>query len=285
MEPDATLWSVYLDPSQIDQILANLCINARDAIPDVGTITIATSNRTFESVPGRAAGGDYVCLKVTDTGRGMDDATRSHAFDPFFTTKEVGKGTGLGLATVYGIVQQNSGCIDLQSAPGKGTAVTIYLPRRSGEAVEPRAWREEGQGQRGNETLVIVDDEPALLRVNKRVLISLGYTVLAAGTPGEAIRLAREHPGDIDLLVTDLLMPQQNGRHLARDFRSLRPQARCLFMSGYASDIIPPDETQAGEAFLQKPFTAGVLASNVRRVLDGPLAGVHRAPVEPFVSL
>ncbi len=266
--PGEVLWPVHLDPSQVDQVLANLCINARDAISGVGTITIETSNRVLEEDPGASAAGDYACLTVTDTGRGMDEETRAHAFDPFFTTKEVGKGTGLGLATVYGIVEQNGGHIDVRSAPGKGTSIGICLPRYQGEDVEGRPAGRERQAPRGDETLVLVDDEPAVLRVNTRLLRSLGYTVLTATTPGEAMQLAREHAGEVHLLVTDLLMPQQNGAELARDFLALRPQARCLFMSGYAADVVVPDSIEAGAAFLQKPFTAAALASSVRSVLD-----------------
>jgi two-component system cell cycle sensor histidine kinase/response regulator CckA len=260
--PWAELWPVRVDPSQVDQILANLCVNARDAIGGVGRVGIETGNSVFDEAyctdhPGFVPG-EYVRLVVGDDGSGMERETLAHLFEPFFTTKDVGEGTGLGLPTVYGIVKQNDGFIDVYSEPGFGTTFAIYLPRHVG-----------GDGHAGADTL-LVEDEPALLNMSRRMLASQGYTVLAAATPGEAGSLAREHPGEIHLLMTDVVMPEMNGRELSENLLSLHPGLKRLFMSGYTADIIAHHGVlDDGVCFIQKPFSIQDLAARVRGVLDG----------------
>jgi PAS domain S-box-containing protein len=276
--PGENLWPVRVDPTQIDQILANLCVNARDAIADVGTITIATGTKVVSAAGAAlstgASPGDYVWLAVGDNGCGMDQATQAHVFEPFFTTKEVGKGTGLGLATVYGIVKQNDGFIDLRSELGQGTVLTIFLPRHAGKAEQDRidaaAW-----GQPGRETILLVEDEAPLLEVTQRMLEKRGYKVVCASTPGQAIQLAREHAGNIDLLITDVVMPEMNGRDLAKNILALYPRTKRLFMSGYTANVIAHQGVlDEGVFFLPKPFSASDLAAMVRRVLDAELPGM-----------
>jgi PAS domain S-box-containing protein len=271
--PGVDLWPVKVDPSQIDQIIANLCVNARDAISSVGKITIETGNSVLDedycahhagSVPG-----EYVLLAMSDDGCGMDKETLSHLFEPFFTTKVMGKGTGLGLAMVYGAVKQNSGFINVDSEPDQGTTFTIYLPRHEGKAEQ--AWTEGAGGavQRGRETILLVEDSPTILELAMELLTRQGYTVLAASTPGEAIRLAREHAGKIDLLMTDVVMPEMNGRDLANKLLSLYPHLNRLFMSGYTADVIASHGVlDEGVNFIQKPFSMQSLAAKVREVLD-----------------
>ena len=271
---DESLWSVKIDPTQVDQIMANLCVNARDAIPGVGKITIRTENRTLnedyctankEAVPGK-----YVLLTVSDDGCGMDKDTLANIFEPFFTTKGIGKGTGLGLATVYGIVKQNHGFINVYSEPGHGSTFSIYLPRYADKTEQ--ATGTEGVVQRakhGHETVLLVEDELTLLKSIKTMLEQQGYTVLAASTPGEAIRLAKEHGGEIHLLMTDVVMPGMNGRDLAENLLLLYPQLKQLFASGYTADIITQQGVLGeGVHFIQKPFTSQSLVTKIRGVLD-----------------
>ncbi len=271
--PAAGLGPVKLDPTQIDQILANLCINARDAIGGVGKITLETGNAVFDEaycadhlgfVPG-----EYVRLAVSDDGCGMDKETLAHLFEPFFTTKGVGQGTGLGLATVYGIVKQNHGFIHVYSEPGQGTTFKIHLPQHASQAA---ATRTETAGEllksRG-ETVLLVEDEPAILALARRILKRLGYTVLNASTPSEAIRLAGAHAGEIHLLITDVVMPEMNGRDLARRLLSHHPKLKCLFMSGYTADVIAHRGVlDEGVHFIHKPFSIKDLAAKVREVLE-----------------
>jgi signal transduction histidine kinase len=272
--PGPGLWPVKMDPVQVDQILANLCVNARDAITGTGRIIIETENVALdkEYCAGQAGAvpGDYVQLAVTDDGCGMDQETRSKLFEPFFTTKEVGKGTGLGLATVYGIVRQNNGFIRVDSEPGKGSTFRICLPRH--RAANGRT-RQEGRPlgtMGGQETILLVEDEPAILKLAARMLGRQGYTVLAAATPGEALRLAREHGGGIDLLMTDVVMPEMNGRDLARKLIASYPGLKCLFMSGYTANVIAHHGVlDADVHFIQKPFSMQDLAARVRQVLEG----------------
>jgi two-component system cell cycle sensor histidine kinase/response regulator CckA len=272
--PAADLWPVKVDPSQLDQVLANLCVNARDAIAGPGRITIVTGAGRFgEADCARLPGfvpGEYVRLMVSDDGCGMDQDTLAHIFEPFFTTKGVGTGTGLGLATVYGVVTQNGGFIDVVSAPGSGTTFTVYLPRYQGKVIQGDAQNETGPLLRGHETILVVEDEAAILRLTSAILKKQGYTVLSAGTPGEAIQMAREHPGDIHLLVTDVVMPEMNGRSLAKNLLALYPRIQRLFMSGYTADVIAHQGVlDEGVHFLQKPFTREHLAAKVREALDG----------------
>lgn len=272
--PSPGLWQVRMDPSQVDQILANLCVNARDAIDGTGSITIETANSTVDAeyclINREAAPGEYVRLTVSDSGSGMDKETQSHVFEPFFTTKELGKGTGLGLATVYGAVRQNNGFINIYSEAGQGTTFSIYLPRdtssRSGGAGSKAAVAPVSYGQ---ETILLVEDEPAILDVASTMLEMQGYTVLKADNPGEAIRLAREHSGQIQLLMTDVIMPEMNGRDLAKSLLSIYPDMKRLFMSGYTADVIANHGVlEEGVHFIQKPFSLSDMAAKVRVVLD-----------------
>ncbi|MEW6368084.1 MAG: PAS domain S-box protein [Acidobacteriota bacterium] len=270
--PGHDLWSVRIDPSQLDQALANLAVNARDAIPGVGRVTIETANVIFDEAYAQAHAdcvpGSYVLLGVSDTGRGMDGHTIDHIFEPFFTTKEVGKGTGLGLATVYGIVRQNNGFIDVDSQLGHGTAFKIYLPRYEVETTQPPAEAAVRVAPRGSETLLIVEDEATILSIARRTFEALGYTVLTASTPTQAIRLAGEHPGIIHLLVTDVVMPEMNGRELADSLTSHRPGLKRLYISGYTADVIAQQGVlEEGMLFVQKPFTMNTLAEKVREAL------------------
>jgi PAS domain S-box-containing protein len=270
--PGADPGHVFIDPSQVDQILANLCVNARDAIADTGEITIETGSATFDqdycARYAHCVPGEYVLLSVTDNGSGMDAATLGHLFEPFFTTKELGKGTGLGLATVFGAVKQSNGFVDVSSEPGNGTTVRIYLPRHMDRA-KPQAKQTAVEPVKGTETILLVEDESAILRSMTMMLESMGYAVLAAVTPRDAIRLAGEYHGAIDLLVTDVVMPEMNGRNLAESIRALRPGIRCVFMSGYTADVIAQRGVlNQGVHFLQKPFTKQNLAQKVREALD-----------------
>ncbi|MCX6538498.1 MAG: PAS domain-containing protein [Acidobacteria bacterium] len=272
-QPGADLWPVKVDPSQIDQILANLCVNARDAIADVGKVTIETGSSTFDedycAVHAGFVPGTYVRLAVSDDGCGMDKDTLPHVFEPFFTTKAIGEGTGLGLATVYGIVKQNNGFINVYSEPGQGTTFTIYLPRHVGKAGQAPTEGAAGPALRGHETILLVEDESAILRLATRMLEHQGYTVLAESTPGEAIRVAREYTGQIHLLMTDVVMPEMNGRDLARNLLSSYPHLKRLFMSGYTANVIAHHGVlDEGVHFIQKPFSPKDLAAKVREALD-----------------
>ncbi len=266
-------WPIKMDPSQIDQILANLCVNARDAIADVGKITIETANRGFDTeFCARHAGfipGDYVHLSVSDNGCGMGKDILDKLFEPFFTTKEMGKGTGLGLATVFGIVKQNNGFVNVHSEPGQGTTFNIYLPRHVGKTEQKPKEALAEPIVRGQETILLVEDELAILKMTAIMLEKQGYRVLSAKTPGEAIRLAREHAGQIHLLMTDVVMPEMNGRDLAKNLLSLYPQIKRLFMSGYTADVIAHHGVlEEGVCFIQKPFYKKDLAAKVREALD-----------------
>ncbi len=274
--PGQDLGPVKIDPSQIDQLLVNLCVNARDAIGGTGKVTIETGATVFDEAycAGHAGSipGDYVLLAVSDNGCGMDPEMLSHLFEPFFTTKKTGTGTGLGLATVYGIVKQNNGFINVYSEPGQGTTFRIYLPRHTAET----EWRAKTDAaelpEHGRETILLAEDEPLILEMTTAMLRPLGYTVLPATTPGEAIRLAREHTGEIDLLITDVVMPGMNGRDLARNLLSLHPKLKCLFMSGYTANVIAHQGVlDKGVHFIQKPFTIRDFAAIIREVL-------HRDP-------
>ncbi|MDQ5985854.1 MAG: Sensor histidine kinase RcsC [Syntrophus sp. SKADARSKE-3] len=272
--PGLRVWPVKVYPSQIDQILANLCVNARDAIVGVGRITIETRNIVFDEVycedHSGFVPGDYVLLVVSDNGCGMDKGTFGKIFEPFFTTKGVGEGTGLGLATVYGIIKQNNGFINVYSEPGQGTTFNIYLPRYIGKNEEEQA--DDGaaeQAVRGRETILVVEDEPALLKLTKHMLERLGYQVLTANTPGKAIRLVEEHAMEIHLLMTDVVMPEMNGRDLSKKMISIYPNLKCLFTSGYTADVIAHHGVlEEGVYFIQKPFSRNDLAAKVREVLE-----------------
>jgi len=274
-EPSRDLWRVHMDPSQVEQILTNLFVNARDAISGVGRIFLSTDNCTidaaFREVHPEAVEGDYVRIIVTDTGSGMDSSTLARIFEPFFTTKAFGQGTGLGLATVYGIVQQNNGFILVESDPGQGTEFHIHLPRSSVPAEKEAAIGPVPKPGNAQETVLLVEDEPSVLHLTQRILSQEGYVVIKALTPQEAIRKAREHQGEIHLLITDVIMPEMNGQLLARSLNALFPSLRCLFMSGYTADIVACQGVlEDGVAFLQKPFSSRILLDKVREVLSGP---------------
>ncbi|MBI3568558.1 MAG: PAS domain-containing protein [Gemmatimonadetes bacterium] len=271
--PTANPWPIEMDASQVDQLLTNLCVNARDAIVDVGTIEIATANSVIDAAfcarhPG-AVPGEYSKLTVRDDGAGIDPETLDHIFEPFFTTKELGRGTGLGLATVYGIVKQNNGFIAVQSAPGEGTSFDIYLPRHEGPATSAAPALAAKPAGRGKETVLLVEDEPAILRLATRALESRGYSVLGTSSPGEALRRAAAHEGEIDLLLTDVVMPEMNGRDLAAALLRDRPRLEALFMSGYPAEVIVTRGIlEEGVRFIQKPFAVADLAAKVREILD-----------------
>ena len=275
--PGKKLGPVNMDPSQLDQILANLVVNARDAIADIGKVTIETDNVTFDEAYCRMhagyAPGEYIMLAVSDNGCGMDAKIMAHLFEPFFTTKEMGKGTGLGLATIYGIVKQNNAFINVYSEPGQGTTFKIYLPRHRDAALTLKEDAADS-GSPGNEVILLVEDEPMILSMTTKMLERHGYTVLPVATPNEAIRLARNHTGDLHLLLTDVVMPEMNGRDLAENLISLYPKLKRLFMSGYTANVIAHQGVlDEGVDFIQKPFSRNDLAAKVREVLDkNPIA-------------
>ncbi|MGD9948181.1 MAG: transporter substrate-binding domain-containing protein [Desulfobulbus sp.] len=262
---------VYIDPSQLNQIFVNLFVNARDAIGDTGKVTIETDLVTIDerycADHAEVVAGTYVQLAVSDDGCGIEKATLPHLFEPFFTTKEMGKGTGLGLATVYGIVKQNKGFINVYSEPDQGTTFKIYLPYHEPDpelAIESAS----DQAARGSEIVLVVEDEPMILEMATTMLESLGYAVLGASGPAEAIRLAHEHGSTIQLLMTDVVMPEMNGRVLANQLRALFPGLRCLFMSGYTANVIAHHGVlDEGMHFIQKPFTIHTLAAKIREAL------------------
>jgi PAS domain S-box-containing protein len=273
-EPEANIWPVKLDASQFDQILTNLTVNARDAIKGVGIITIETSNITLDEGYVRmhpdGQVGDYARLLIRDTGCGMDAETKAHLFEPFFTTKGLGKGTGLGLATVYGVIKQNGGLINVTSEPDNGTTFELFLPRAEAEVVAELVTT-KSPPRRGHETILLVEDEAQILQLGRRILEKHGYTVLVALTPGEALKVVRQHMGAIHLLVTDVVMPGLNGRELRERVAELKPGLSCLFISGYTADVIAHQGViQEGIEFLQKPFTMAALTQKVREVLDRP---------------
>ncbi len=271
-KPGPELWSLLLDPAQVDQILANLAVNARDAIGGLGRLTIETANRTIDheycANHPEAEPGDYVQLTVSDTGSGISDDVMQHIFEPFFTTKPVGSGTGLGLATIFGIVKQNRGFINVTSEPGSGSSFSISLPRHLGEPPQETNPVEIPASPHGIETILLVEDESSMLDLSRNMLEGLGYTVMATDSPYKALRLAREHTGAINLLITDVVMPGMNGRQLADRILALRPGIQYFFISGYTADVIAERGVlDEGVQFLQKPFSRATLARKIREVL------------------
>jgi PAS domain S-box-containing protein len=273
-KPGAELWPIKMDPSQIDQLLANLCVNARDAIDGVGKVTIESKNIIFDADycavhPGFIRG-EYVLLAVSDDGCGIDKEILEHIFEPFFTTKAVGKGTGLGLATVFGMVKQNEGFINVYSEPGSGSTFKIYLPRYAAAAVQAKAEKEAEIPKGSGELVLLVEDEAVILNVGRAMLERLGYTVLAAASPREALRETRAHAEEIQLLITDVIMPEMNGRDLAKILIGIKPELKCLFTSGYTADVIAHHGVlDADIHFIQKPFSFMDLAVKVRELLPG----------------
>ena len=275
---DPALGRVRADPGQFEQVLMNLAINARDAMPQGGLLTIETGNvdvderRARRSVDGRA--GAFVMLRVTDNGVGMDEETRRNLFEPFFTTKGLGHGTGLGLATVYGILQQSGGWVRVESQPGQGATFEVFLPRVDAPAAISPAAPAAGPAPGGAETILLVEDEEMLRALARETLEAAGYRVLAAGDADEALRLESQHPETIDLLLTDVIMPGANGAELARCLLAARPGIKVLFASGYTHDILVHRGASAqGTCFLQKPYSTEALENKVRQVLDTPAAG------------
>ncbi len=270
--PAPDLGPVRIDPVQVDQILANLCVNARDAIDGVGKVTIETQNVNFS--PDYCAEhvgfkpGSYVMLAVSDDGCGIPLDVMGQLFEPFFTTKEVGLGTGLGLSTVYGIVKQNDGFVNVYSEPGGGSIFKIYLPRNESGAEDAVVAVAEEVQRGSGEMILLVEDEAMILNLGRQMLESLGYQVMAANTPAEALQLAKAYDGEIDLLVSDVVMPGMNGRQLAVELSGQRPSLRTLYLSGYTANVIAHHGIlQEGVNFLQKPFSKNDLAAKVRSAL------------------
>ncbi len=276
-QPGADLWHVAMDPIQLDQILVSLYDNARDAIEKDGNGKIEIETRKVSLQAGDLKGGvqepgDYVALSVRDNGCGMDAATLEHVFEPFFTTKKMGQGTGLGLATTYGIIRQNQGIIEVDSAPGKGTAFVVYLPRRDAPpdapASEAPPVSAEVPASDKPVSILLVEDEPSALNVARAMLGKAGYRVWAAASPGEALRLAADK-GDFDLLLTDVIMPEMNGADLAQRLQTEYPNLKCMFMSGYAANFLDrQDMIKDGLHFIQKPFSAAMLDAQIKAVLN-----------------
>lgn len=282
---DRNLPPVRVDPSQMDQVIMNLAINARDAMPHGGKLTIETQavvlDGNYASAHFGTNSGQHVMLAVSDTGAGMDRETQARLFEPFFTTKEVGKGTGLGLSTVFGIVKQSGGNIWVYSELGTGSTFRIYLPAAAGvpspppEVTQPTCLR-------GSETVLLVEDQEEVLHVTQQILRRYGYHVLPARTAGEALLICEEHPRTIELLLTDMVMPQMSGRRLAERVVKARPDVRVMFMSGYAdgSYEVDDEDTLTGLVYLQKPMVPEVLARQVRAVLDAPRRPSRAPPAD-----
>jgi len=272
-KPEPKIWSIEMDPSQIDQLLANMCVNSRDAIDGVGKVTIETKNSIFDEdycaehidfIPG-----EYVSLTVSDNGSGMDKETLAQVFDPFFTTKKEHEGTGLGLAMIYGIVRQNKGFINVYSEAEHGSTFNIYLPRNNDKAENISAKSSSLEIVYGTETVLLVEDEASILAFGTRMLCKLGYTVLAAGTPGEAIEQAKKYRGDIQLLISDVIMPDMNGHDLSKHLQALYPDIKLLFMSGYTANVIAHHNVLDDNVnFIQKPFSMQNLSVKIRETFE-----------------
>jgi two-component system cell cycle sensor histidine kinase/response regulator CckA len=269
---DPGLWRIKADPGQLSQVIINLALNARDAMPQGGKLTIETKNVELGEAYARqhlaVRPGPYVMLAVSDTGHGMDEETQKHIFEPFFTTKEVGKGTGLGLSMVYGVVKQSGGNIWVYSELGHGTTFKIYLPRAEEKAEQEQA-PELPVMPKGTETVLLVEDEEMVRRLLRDILEGEGYTVMAAVSGDEALRVCGRHEGPLHLLITDVVMPGMSGSELVERLTEKRPDMKVLYMSGYTDDaIVHHGVLNADTNFLQKPFTPGAVLRKVREVLD-----------------
>lgn len=287
---DPTISLVKVDPGQLEQIIINLAVNARDAMPQGGSLTVETCNAEVNEAycrehPG-CQPGHYVMLSMTDTGCGMTPEVQAHIFEPFFTTKERGKGTGLGLATVYGIVKQSNGYIAVYSEPEQGTSVKVYLPQVREPLPTERPFREVGLIPHGNETVLLVEDDRAILAFAQEILESCGYSVITAADGREAVRLADAYREPIHLLVSDVVMPHMSGRLVAEQVATLKPGIGVLFISGYADDaVFRHGIVQSETHFLQKPFLPHQLAQKVREVLDDGRDPFGGAPANQSLQL
>jgi two-component system cell cycle sensor histidine kinase/response regulator CckA len=262
--------SVLADPGQLEQVLLNLAVNARDAMPTGGTLTISTENVVRNGPSDGSTGRSHIAVSVTDTGCGITDGIRNRIFEPFFTTKGIGKGTGLGLAVVHGVITQNGGTVEVESTPGSGTTFRFYLPRTASKSQIEGKNTGLQMAPKGTETILLVEDENSVRALSSYVLQANGYTVLEARDGGEAVRISNEHVGTIDLLVTDVVMPGIDGREVAEQLRKARPGLRVLYLSGYTDDAILRYGVATDQInFLLKPFTASTLAIKVREILDG----------------
>jgi CheY-like chemotaxis protein len=272
LDCDPRITSVLADPSQLEQVILNLVVNARDAMRGGGSIRIATHDYVVD--PDQSAEhpllpGAYVELVVTDTGIGMDEHTRAHAFEPFFTTKKLEGGTGLGLATVYGIVKQSGGHVAIESRPGAGATIRVLLPSAGSERPEPTLRPAEPAPQHGNERILLVDDDPMVRATSAALLENLGYTVLTAADGAEGLRVAEQDAGEIAVVITDIVMPQMGGVELARRLRARNPDAKIIFISGYSEEAALGRGALTDDRLLQKPFSVVELAAAVRAALDG----------------
>lgn len=273
-QPDQVIKPVYIDPTQTNQLLINLVVNASDAMEEKGKILIETDianiDKTYCDTNAEFIPGKYVVISVSDNGSGMDEETKKNIFEPFYTTKDRGKGTGLGLSTVYGIVKQNKGFIYVESEIGKGTKFKIYLPVSKKDKVKPNTNHDsQDQTSGGKETILLVDDSLTILDLSKKMLESLGYTVIAKNSADKAIKAADEYEGKIHLLITNVLMPGTKGSDLADNVRNFYPAIKCLYMSGHSSDVIAHQGLMEEETnFIQKPFTIDKLAKNIRQILE-----------------
>jgi two-component system cell cycle sensor histidine kinase/response regulator CckA len=266
--------AVRADPGQLERLIMNLVVNARDAMPDGGTLAIETAEAVIDARDAAArpglAPGRYIRLTVSDTGRGMDAHTKAHLFEPFFTTKRAGRGTGLGLATVYGVVTQSGGHILVDSEPGQGAVFRVYLPSRPADEIDPASAPTQPPREHGTESILLVDDDRGVREFATRALTARGYIVLAAA-PREALQIGDEHPDGVDLLLTDIVMPGLSGSALARALSARQPRMQVVYMSGYTAEaIVDQGVLDPSVAFITKPFTARGLASKIREALDRP---------------
>ncbi len=285
--PEPRLARVKADPGQIEQVIMNLAVNARDAMPDGGRLLVQTRNIELDEGEARKrppmSAGAYVLLSVSDTGRGMDDATKAHIFEPFFTTKAVGKGTGLGLATVYGIVKQSGGFIWVDSSPGRGATFEIYLPQVSEKMTETEQDTKSSAIPRGTETILVAEDEAGVRELACEFLRASGYSVLEARDGAEALEVARRYTGPIHLILSDIVMPRMGGAELAARAVVIQPGAKVVLMSGYSEHSHSGQETD-GFPVLQKPFSLNSLVGKVREVLTGNAAPKAHDVIEASVK-